>query len=63
MLSYDLEILEAAVLERRISGRANYLSPEELATINVDYQTQCRIYEHVIDYGYDYAKVPKDFRG
>jgi hypothetical protein len=55
--------LEAAVMERRISGRAHYLSPEELSSVNADYQMQCRIYEHVMDYGFDYAKVPKDFRG
>jgi hypothetical protein len=62
-LTYDLEILEAAVLEKRMSGRAYYLSPEELSQNNLDYQNQCRIYEQVLDFGFDREKVPLEFRG
>lgn len=62
MITYDPEILELAVMERRHSGKLQYPTPDELAMINNDYQFQCRIYEHLMDVGLDYYKVPSDHR-
>ena len=63
MLTFDEEILEAAVIERRASGRSHYLDPDTLASLNLDWQMQCRIWEHVVDFGLDFSKVPKEFKG
>jgi hypothetical protein len=64
LLTYDLELLIAAVMERRSADRNYYLPPEEIAILsaNPEWQTNCRIAEHLVDYVFDYDKIPHDWR-
>lgn len=52
LLTYDLDLLFEAVYERRAAGRSYYLPPDEIAIIlnSKDYQMQCRIIDHCVDY-------------
>jgi len=64
LLSYDLELLIEAVYERRSADRSYYLSPDEILVLraNREWQSQCAIAEHIVDYALDYSKIPQNLR-
>lgn len=59
LITFDLELLLEAVHERKTSERPYYLSLDEILLLrsNREWQTQCAIAEHIVDFAHDSPKL------